>query len=72
MICSSVNRLGFIGPSPSEVMDSTHFWRSFAGLRSGLFSVMRRSCCAPSHFSATVKRMIQARGQTLAFTNQLG
>jgi hypothetical protein len=30
MICSSVNRLGFMS-IPSEVMDSTHFWRRFWG-----------------------------------------
>jgi hypothetical protein len=48
------------------------FLEEFAGLRSGLFQSCVRRCCAPSHFSATVKRMTQARGQTLAFTNQLG
>src|SRR3954453_24041971 len=31
MICSSVNRLRFIRPSPSRVADSTYTWRSFRG-----------------------------------------
>jgi hypothetical protein len=30
MICSSVNRLGFMS-IPSQVMDSTHFWRRSRG-----------------------------------------
>ena len=30
MICSSVNRLGFMS-IPSEVTDFTHFWRSCRG-----------------------------------------
>jgi hypothetical protein len=30
MICSSVNRLGFMS-IPFQVMDSTHFWRKFRG-----------------------------------------
>jgi hypothetical protein len=31
MICSSVNRLRFIRPSPSGGADSTYTWRSFQG-----------------------------------------
>src|SRR6478609_3526736 len=31
MICSSVNRLRFIRPSPLRVADSTYTWRSFPG-----------------------------------------
>jgi hypothetical protein len=30
MICSSVNRLGFMS-IPFQAMDSTHFWRSSRG-----------------------------------------
>src|SRR6266699_3836254 len=31
MICSSVNRLALMSIPPSEVTDSTHFWRRFRG-----------------------------------------
>jgi hypothetical protein len=31
MICSSVKRLGFMSIPPSEVTDSTQFWRRFRG-----------------------------------------
>jgi hypothetical protein len=38
MICSSVNRLGFMS-IPFQVMDSTHFWRSYRGSAQMAFAV---------------------------------
>jgi hypothetical protein len=59
MICSSVNRLGFMS-IPSEVMDSTHFWRRFWG--SGQVWLLQLRI--ESHFEATTGKAFSSGPET--------